>query len=223
MLDAWEPEIIKVMTELGNDIVNSIYESNYDENTTNSIQRATHGCDNITREAWIKAKYIERTFILPVNDLALNDSETATELRQSLGVTYVAGDWHVRRMRRRRIKQSDAASTSTATESSSSRSSSESVLTNNDFSLGLDHDSTDGEGDDETVEATLGDTMAEPNANLLLYRAAAAHNLSTICYTFAAGAMKNWTNDSDGSQTALHQSILSVSECKETEKRSYEN
>jgi hypothetical protein len=40
-LDAWEPEIIKVMAELGNAIVNKVYEANVSPN----FIRATPNCD----------------------------------------------------------------------------------------------------------------------------------------------------------------------------------
>ena len=40
-LDAWEPELLKVMAELGNTVVNRIYEANVDENIA---LRATPGC-----------------------------------------------------------------------------------------------------------------------------------------------------------------------------------
>lgn len=40
-LDAWEPELLKVMSELGNELVNSIYEAEVDENVA---ARATPTC-----------------------------------------------------------------------------------------------------------------------------------------------------------------------------------
>lgn len=39
-LDDWEPEIIKVMAELGNNVVNKIYEANVPD----GVQRATEDC-----------------------------------------------------------------------------------------------------------------------------------------------------------------------------------
>jgi len=39
-LDAWEPEILKVMAELGNSIVNKVYEANIDP----AFARATPKC-----------------------------------------------------------------------------------------------------------------------------------------------------------------------------------
>ena len=41
-LDAWEPELLKVMSELGNDMVNSIYEAEVDESVA---ERATPQCN----------------------------------------------------------------------------------------------------------------------------------------------------------------------------------
>ena len=41
-LDAWEPELLKVMAELGNVAVNRVYEANVDES---SVVRATPQCN----------------------------------------------------------------------------------------------------------------------------------------------------------------------------------
>ena len=65
-LDVWEPEILRVMTELGNDVVNRVYEANIpkDEKT----ERATDNCEISVREAWIRAKYIDKKFVLPLDN-----------------------------------------------------------------------------------------------------------------------------------------------------------
>lgn len=69
-LDQWEPEIVKVMMELGNKVVNKVYEARYkeyDEDDSNDrMQRATDECDISVREAWIKAKYVDKRFVLPL-------------------------------------------------------------------------------------------------------------------------------------------------------------
>lgn len=116
-LDAWEPEIIKVMMELGNQVVNNIYEARVDD----SIQRATEKCDSSIREAWIKAKYIERRFVLPLSEpstvsstsTALMDdcnscSDTERQERQEKNARKPAvRRWSVRKLRRRpKSKQS---------------------------------------------------------------------------------------------------------------------
>ncbi|XP_060603418.1 arf-GAP with coiled-coil, ANK repeat and PH domain-containing protein 2-like isoform X2 [Ruditapes philippinarum] len=58
-LDSWEPELLKVMGELGNDVINRIYLVNVDD----SITRATAECPGPVREAWIKAKYVQKKFV----------------------------------------------------------------------------------------------------------------------------------------------------------------
>ncbi|CAG5128146.1 unnamed protein product, partial [Candidula unifasciata] len=59
-LDTWEPEHLKVMLELGNDVVNRIYEADVDESVA---ARATPDCSRVAREAWIRAKYVQKAFI----------------------------------------------------------------------------------------------------------------------------------------------------------------
>ncbi|XP_006819718.1 arf-GAP with coiled-coil, ANK repeat and PH domain-containing protein 2-like [Saccoglossus kowalevskii] len=59
-LDAWEPETRKVMAELGNDKINKIYEASVDETIA---KRAMPMCDRDVREAWIRAKYVDKKFV----------------------------------------------------------------------------------------------------------------------------------------------------------------
>ena len=59
-LDAFEPEILKVMAEIGNDVSKRIYEAKVAEIIA---KRATPDCSKEIRENWIKAKYLSRAFI----------------------------------------------------------------------------------------------------------------------------------------------------------------
>ena len=52
-MDAFEPEILKVMAELGNEIVNRIYEANVVELIA---ARAKPSSTSVERENWIRAK-----------------------------------------------------------------------------------------------------------------------------------------------------------------------
>lgn len=65
-LDAWESENVKVMMELGNEVVNRIYEAQVSNMVDNVIIPATENCDITIREAWIKAKYVEKRFVCPM-------------------------------------------------------------------------------------------------------------------------------------------------------------
>lgn len=105
-LDAWEPEIIKVMMELGNQVVNKVYEARYteyDEDETNErVHRATDGCEIGVREAWIKAKYVDRRFVLPIiNARNIRREKGDANDTNGGGTSASAKRWSVRRLRRR--------------------------------------------------------------------------------------------------------------------------
>ncbi|XP_054851099.1 arf-GAP with coiled-coil, ANK repeat and PH domain-containing protein 1 isoform X2 [Eublepharis macularius] len=59
-LDSWEPELVKLMCELGNRVINQIYEARVEEM---NIKRPQPGCSRLEKEAWIRAKYVEKKFI----------------------------------------------------------------------------------------------------------------------------------------------------------------
>lgn len=76
----------------------------------------------------------------------------------------------------------------------------------NSLELSSDQDSTAGEDEEFTDEEDIENLHPE----MLLYKAAAAHNLPVMCAAFAAGADKSWTNVNDRGRNALHQAIISV-------------
>ncbi|XP_048025820.1 arf-GAP with coiled-coil, ANK repeat and PH domain-containing protein 2-like isoform X1 [Megalobrama amblycephala] len=59
-LDTWEPELLKLMCELGNGVINQIYEARREELGSRKPQP---GDPRHEVEAYIKAKYVERRFI----------------------------------------------------------------------------------------------------------------------------------------------------------------
>lgn len=59
-LDSWEPELLKLMCELGNNIMNHIYETRYKEL---GIKKPVSSSSRQEKEAWIKAKYVEKKFL----------------------------------------------------------------------------------------------------------------------------------------------------------------
>ncbi|XP_073482444.1 arf-GAP with coiled-coil, ANK repeat and PH domain-containing protein 2 isoform X2 [Aquarana catesbeiana] len=59
-LDTWEPELLKLMCELGNDVINSIYEAQVDKI---GVKKPQNGCTRQEKEAYIKAKYVEKRFV----------------------------------------------------------------------------------------------------------------------------------------------------------------
>ncbi|XP_056461261.1 arf-GAP with coiled-coil, ANK repeat and PH domain-containing protein 3-like isoform X4 [Gadus macrocephalus] len=59
-LDSWEPELLKLMCELGNTVINHIYEG-----TCEALGARKPGptSSRQEKEAWIKAKYVERRYL----------------------------------------------------------------------------------------------------------------------------------------------------------------
>ncbi|EZA47962.1 hypothetical protein DMN91_012484 [Ooceraea biroi] len=90
-LDDWEPEILKVMAELGNSVVNSIYEA---LPVPSDIAKATPKCNANIREAWIKLKYVDRKFVKPLADAMLAGHHASREQMRFR-------KWSVRKLRRR--------------------------------------------------------------------------------------------------------------------------
>lgn len=232
-LDQWEPEILKVMAELGNIIVNRTYEANVDPD----FIRASPNCPNTVRETWIKTKYVERRF---VKQLPVSPTERAS--RPSL-----CKKWTVRRLRRRpqsrdsrnsrrTLPLSPPVETGTALtsvggnpntdgdqQSTGSGDSDRDKTVNAEvllfgeklekapvggsIELSSGEDSTEGE-----EEKSIGEEdISKLHPDTLLYMAAAAHNLPVMCEAFALGANKNWTNLKDYNRTPLHQAVLSGS------------
>lgn len=52
--------------------------------------------------------------------------------------------------------------------------------------------------------------MSTLEPDMLLYKAATAHNLPVMCHAIAMGANKNWKNPNDKGRTCLFQAIHSV-------------
>uniref|UniRef100_A0AC11DKX5 ArfGAP with coiled-coil, ankyrin repeat and PH domains 2 n=1 Tax=Ovis aries TaxID=9940 RepID=A0AC11DKX5_SHEEP len=58
-LDTWEPELLKLMCELGNDVINRVYEANLEKMGI----KKPHPGQRQEKEAYIRAKYVERKFV----------------------------------------------------------------------------------------------------------------------------------------------------------------
>lgn len=59
-LDSWEPELLKLMCELGNSVVNQIYEAQCEGLGS---RKPTASSPRQDKEAWIKDKYVEKKFL----------------------------------------------------------------------------------------------------------------------------------------------------------------
>uniref|UniRef100_A0A3B5A663 Arf-GAP with coiled-coil, ANK repeat and PH domain-containing protein n=1 Tax=Stegastes partitus TaxID=144197 RepID=A0A3B5A663_9TELE len=69
-LDTWEPELLKLMCELGNGVINQIYEARREEL---GARKPQPGDPRHEVEAYIKAKYVDRRFIRRPSDEELRN------------------------------------------------------------------------------------------------------------------------------------------------------
>lgn len=204
----------EVMMELGNDIINDIYEANYVECRTDDmldsesepirIRRATSDCDSDVREAWIKTKYIGRAFVIP-NAECVAVGKKSNKLQD---IVFREDGWFVRRTRRKRIElrleKTEKSSTSDET------SDNELLVESNraiEGMVGCSNDNSSDDEDDLPNKPNL-EKLENFNSDLLLYRS--VHNLPVMCYAVASGASKNWKNAMDSHRSPIHQAVLSV-------------
>ncbi|KAF7202433.1 transcript variant X2 [Nothobranchius furzeri] len=69
-LDTWEPELLKLMCELGNKVINQIYEARREEL---GARKPQPGDPRHEVEAYIKAKYVDRRFVRRPSDEELRN------------------------------------------------------------------------------------------------------------------------------------------------------
>lgn len=237
-LDDWEPELLKVMTELGNKVVNNVYEAEVGE----KVPRATPQCNRNVREEWIKAKYVQKLFLkkLPLADKGANTSPSACKRRWSVSR-------RTRKSPSRKIphKISDSSSvegmkpglavedpklvTGGSKDSglSVSAHSVEDVIifgannvNNEAINSDLNLDSSDEsslEGDADTKSTTSLEDFTKLHPDMLLYRAAQARNLSVMLEALAHGANPNWANEDENGMNPLMKAVecgsLAACEC----------
>ena len=220
-LDAWEPEQLKVMTELGNDIINRIYEAHVDEN---KATRASAECSRTIRETWIKAKYVQKLFVAK---LPGPKTTTGKKLR----------GWSVKKKSRRSPSKStgdqsdnDLYVTSGLMEAVLSVSNSN-ILNDSDSGIAsatdvivfgtdlelpdissMDIASSDesdtgvDEGEDSR-STTSWEDMSKLDPNMLLFKAAQARNLTVMLEALANGADPNWVNEEEEGRTPLMKAV----------------
>uniref|UniRef100_A0A4X1UZ60 Arf-GAP with coiled-coil, ANK repeat and PH domain-containing protein n=1 Tax=Sus scrofa TaxID=9823 RepID=A0A4X1UZ60_PIG len=65
-LDSWEPELVKLMCELGNVVMNQIYEARVE---AMAVKKPGPSCSRQEKEAWIHAKYVEKKFLTKLPEI----------------------------------------------------------------------------------------------------------------------------------------------------------
>ncbi|KFP27111.1 Arf-GAP with coiled-coil, ANK repeat and PH domain-containing protein 2, partial [Colius striatus] len=195
-LDSWEPELLKLMCELGNDVINRIYEAKLEKV---GVKKPQHGSQRQEKEAYIRAKYVERKFVekQPAS-LHLLESGTKVlpqsqeEKRHSVPEkSLLAGEQGVASLK---VRSSDSGIQQSADDS---REHLASTISANSL--------YEPEGDKQ--ESSVFCDSKQPSPGLQLYRAAFEKNLPDMAEALAHGAEVNWVNIEENKATPLIQAV----------------
>lgn len=230
-LDTWEPELLKLMCELGNDVINRVYEAKVEKM---GIKKPQPG-QRQEKEAYIRAKYVERKF---VDKYSISSSTPEQEKKivsksceeKRLSISKLGPGDHVR---------ASSQSSVVAVNSDEARRESlfcpdelDSLFSYFDTSSKLRSMKSNDSGiqqscDDgrESLPSTVSaNSLYEPegerqdssvlleskhlNPGLQLYRASYEKNLPKMAEALAHGADVNWANSEENKATPLIQAVL---------------
>ncbi|KAM9836520.1 arf-GAP with coiled-coil, ANK repeat and PH domain-containing protein 1 isoform 3-T3 [Aulostomus maculatus] len=179
-LDSWEPELVKLMRELGNTIINRIYEARIDEIT---IKKPHPSSPRGDKESWIRSKYVEKKFIHKLPETGRNPLLRRSSARRNRAAT------QDRTAQRPPLKPKPNRATLPR---AMGLSPSDPPQKNTDVHKDMNEDDEDLSG-------------LHPGA--LLYRSAALQNFPVMADALAHGADVNWVNVSEESSTPLIQAV----------------
>uniref|UniRef100_A0A6Q2Y8I2 Arf-GAP with coiled-coil, ANK repeat and PH domain-containing protein n=1 Tax=Esox lucius TaxID=8010 RepID=A0A6Q2Y8I2_ESOLU len=189
-LDSWEPELVRLMCELGNTAINRIYEARIDEMT---IKKPHPSSPRGDKESWIRSKYVEKKFIQKLPETGRN-----IPLRRSSA-------------RRNRSNTQDRVSGSRPPLKPKPNRATLPRLTGTGRDIGvniLPPGALTSSADDENDED---DDLSGLHPGALLYRSAALQHFPVMADALAHGADVNWVNTAENASTPLIQAVTANS------------
>uniref|UniRef100_A0A673M3P8 Arf-GAP with coiled-coil, ANK repeat and PH domain-containing protein n=1 Tax=Sinocyclocheilus rhinocerous TaxID=307959 RepID=A0A673M3P8_9TELE len=189
-LDTWEPELLKLMCELGNGVINQIYEARREEL---GARKPQPGDPRHEVEAYIKAKYVERRFVQRRSE----DETRQKVLSLSQQDKRLSGSSEAR----------SGPSASTASASSGERivtSASAAALPSADgpeLHISEPQEECSGKGLVVSCEPQ------QPTPGLQLFWASFCRSLPDMAEALAHGAAVNWTNADEQNRTPLMMAV----------------
>ncbi|PKK27017.1 ArfGAP with coiled-coil, ankyrin repeat and PH domains 2 [Columba livia] len=195
-LDSWEPELLKLMCELGNDVINRIYEAKLEKV---GAKKPQPGSQRQEKEAYIRAKYVERKFV-EKQPASVSPLESGTkvlppsheEKRHSVPEkSLLAGEQGAASQK---VRSSDSGIQQSADDS---REHLVSTISANSLY----------EPEGEKQESSVFCDSKQPSPGWQLYRAAFEKNLPDMAEALAHGAEVNWVNVEENKATPLIQAV----------------
>ncbi|KAM3931824.1 arf-GAP with coiled-coil, ANK repeat and PH domain-containing protein 2 isoform 3-T3 [Leptodactylus fuscus] len=202
-LDTWEPELLKLMCELGNDVINSIYEAQVD---AMGVKKPQNGCQRQEKEAYIKAKYVEKKFVDNSGESKLMArkkplSRKSSENRLSSTDKSLGVEEHSRTTSRTSVRSNDSGIQFSADGSRELLASAVSSNSLYDAEMERKHEKRD--------SAVFQDPTSTKKLipGLQLYKAAFQQNLPAMAEALAHGAEVNFVNTKENNATPLIQAV----------------
>ncbi|KAM4039680.1 arf-GAP with coiled-coil, ANK repeat and PH domain-containing protein 1 isoform 2-T2 [Anomaloglossus baeobatrachus] len=216
-LDSWEPELVKLMCELGNATINGIYEARIEEM---SIKKPTSSSIRSEKEIWIRAKYVEKKFITKLPQTMLRTSQDkpagrplSTPESRALESKSTAGvkKWPINspgRQRDNSFLDITARKDNTGAGPEGKR-----PITRLKPKPQIRPKPGTAPPPPAGTKSRMGDghDLANLHPGALLYRAAEHRYLPTMADALAHGADVNWVHSEEDGRTPLIQAVLSDS------------
>nr|XP_034370711.1 arf-GAP with coiled-coil, ANK repeat and PH domain-containing protein 2 isoform X4 [Arvicanthis niloticus] len=187
-LDTWEPELLKLMCELGNDVINRVYEAKLEKM---GIKKPQPG-QRQEKEAYIRAKYVERKFVDKYSTLQSPSEQEKRIISKSCEDQRLS---HARASVHTPVKSNDSGIQQC---SDDGRESLPSTVSANSLY----------EPEGERQESSVFLDSKHLNPGLQLYRASYEKNLPKMAEALAHGADVNWANSDENQATPLIQAVL---------------
>uniref|UniRef100_A0A8C1HVQ5 Arf-GAP with coiled-coil, ANK repeat and PH domain-containing protein n=1 Tax=Cyprinus carpio carpio TaxID=630221 RepID=A0A8C1HVQ5_CYPCA len=179
-LDSWEPELLKLMCELGNSIINHIYEGSCEEQ---GLKKPGPSSSRQEKEAWIKAKYVEKKFLkkMMASEVVVNGGRKSE-----------------RRWNSRKCRRHNSATNVPKTHRKYRLEPECEVSEDSSNEAQLEPETSDPED------------LRELDPGALLYKACQARNLPVMAEALAHGADVSSVNEEDEGKSPLIQAVIGV-------------
>uniref|UniRef100_A0A668AZ96 Arf-GAP with coiled-coil, ANK repeat and PH domain-containing protein n=1 Tax=Myripristis murdjan TaxID=586833 RepID=A0A668AZ96_9TELE len=198
-LDTWEPELLKLMCELGNGVINQIYEARREEL---GARKPQPGDPRHEIEGYIKAKYVDRRFVRRPSDEELRTKVVCLSKQEKRLSSTAAGGLEARRDSLFCADELDSLFSyfDTSSKLRSIKSADSGIQNSADGSREMlaTTPSTNSLGDE-----TVFYEPKEYSPGLQLYWASYARSLPDMAEALAHGAEVNWVNTEDDKRTPL--------------------
>uniref|UniRef100_A0A669FBG8 Arf-GAP with coiled-coil, ANK repeat and PH domain-containing protein n=1 Tax=Oreochromis niloticus TaxID=8128 RepID=A0A669FBG8_ORENI len=194
-LDSWEPELLKLMCELGNTVINQIYEGACEEL---GAKKPGPSSSRQEKEAWIKSKYVEKRFLKKMSG---SEALVEGERKSPLVLIFCSPAAAAAKFRRDSLFCPDELDSLFSYFDTGSGPRSKSTTQ-------CSEESSSGEVEIEQEVSSDPEDPRELHPGALLYRSSRLHNLPLMAEALAHGADVHAACEEEEGKTPLIQAVI---------------